>query len=60
MESANNLTENYQIGMLKYFIVKSILFDIVYFVDRTIHEFKIPMNFLFTLVMFNIIWNPWN
>jgi len=26
---------------------------------RTIHQFKIPTNHLFNLVIFNLIWNPY-
>jgi len=33
-------------------------FNFVCFVVRTIYEFKIPMKYLLTLVIFNIIWNP--
>ena len=30
-------------------------FNFMYFVDKTIHEFNIPMKYLFTLVIFNVI-----
>jgi len=33
--------------------------SLVYFMGRTIQEFKIQMKYFFTLVIFNIIWNPW-
>ena len=33
--------------------------SLVYFMGRTIQEFKIQMKYLFILVIFNIIWNPW-
>jgi len=32
-------------------------FYFVYFVGRTIHKFKIPMKYLFTLVIICVIWN---
>jgi len=33
-------------------------FNLVYFVDRAIHEFKIPTKNLYTWVILHIIWNP--
>jgi len=42
--------------------VKSFLirwtFNFVFSVDRAIHEFKIPIKYLFTLVVLRIIRNP--
>ena len=32
-------------------------FNFMYFTGRTIHEFKIPTKYFFTLDIFNIIWN---
>jgi len=31
----------------------------VFFVGSAIHKFKIPLKYLFTLVILHIIWNPW-
>jgi len=49
-----------QIDMFNYSEIIFIhwTFNFVYLVGRTIHELKIPMKYLFTLVIFNIIWNP--
>jgi len=33
-------------------------FNFIYFIGRTIHKFKIPTKYLFTEVVFKIIWNP--